>query len=188
MSGRMTNAEASAARAKQAKEGTPEQIKQAVAKIKAVFAENRRVEAAKRAKTRQQNQSTPFTIVDLETGEIVSSGRVPGKAVQRQKYAQKPGRVVIEGQFSALKHRFDLETGEMVEREPEIAPDQVNSECAKRIRRKYSDHDQINAALEGGKAAKEVADYVTAHRNAAKALKASDPIPADFRDDKHWPA
>lgn len=72
---------------------------------------------------------------------------------------------------------------------PEAMPvtrDMVNTEIEARITARFDPFDQFNA-LRGARDDVDFA-WIDAVREAGRALKAMDPIPPDFKDDKYWPA
>jgi len=64
---------------------------------------------------------------------------------------------------------------------------QVRDEAERRITARWPLWRQVNVMREGGAALTAMASEIDAIRAASNVLERSEPIPADYADDRHWP-
>lgn len=151
-----------------------------------VAEKRRRQSEARRHAAEQATKPVPFSVVDLDTGRILRVGSAPARDLAAQ--AKGAREKVVAGLLDTAK-RVDLEAlaqGKLVltDRPVRIRPEQVRAEAERRILERYPIWKQMNLIRVGDAA---MGAYIDAVRAASNELEAADPIPADFRDDRHWP-
>lgn len=62
----------------------------------------------------------------------------------------------------------------------------VREEASRRILARYPLHKQLNIIREAGEGLAEMSAFIDATRQRCAELEVQAPIPATFRDDKHW--
>jgi hypothetical protein len=122
-----------------------------------------------------------YSRFDISTGRFL--GTREGQATSTLDFPL--GEIILEGGYDAAHWLVD---GEIERREvPAPPPTQgdVRSECRRRILARYPLEEQVNALR--GVAEVDFA-WIDAVREAGQKIRRHAVIPADFADDRHWPA
>lgn len=128
-----------------------------------------------------------FAIYEAETGKVLRVGKSTNR---RQRVLErrnlKPGEAIYNGEIDP---RAQYLPGGVPADKPEETPVITRKQVGEHMSRilSYSDGYVMRRADTGEAIPADVQAYRTAVREAAKALKAMEPIPADYRDQKYWP-
>lgn len=132
-----------------------------------------------------------YTVIDTATKRVVQQCRLTQETREAHDFGD--GVIVVEtpgnAKFDDNTLTVDAGTGAFVELPPEpITKQQVNDEAQRRILSRFPVLDQLTAMRRGGPSLNTMGVFIDAVIAASNALTAKPAIPADFGDDKYWPA
>lgn len=103
-------------------------------------------------------------------------------------YVDADGNVVARTPEARAAGLYKDEADDPVVPPPPATKDQVNAEAQRRILARYPVVDQLTILRKGGSNLATMSAFIDAAVAASNALTARPTIPADFGEDKHWPA
>lgn len=137
---------------------------------------------------RSHKTVSTMALVELQCSVDPDLDYVLGHWDAATSYVDADGNVVVRTPEARASGLYRDEADDPVIPPPPATKDQVNQEAQRRILARYPVLDQLTAMRRGGPGMNTMGAFIDAVIAASNALTASPAIPADFGDDKHWPA